>query len=157
MTKIHKYQTQLNWEGNLGIGTANYKAYSRNYTIKAVEKSKIECSSDPVFLGDKTKYNPEDMLVASASACHMLTYLHLCADSGVIVTDYKDDAEGTMAEEANGGGRFTEIMLHPVVTVKEKAMAEKAMDLHHKAGQMCFIANSCNFPIKHEPVIRIAD
>jgi len=154
MNKIHKFDAQVEWQGNTGQGTLNYKAYKRNYTILAKNKPKIEGSSDPVFLGDGTKYNPEELLIASASSCHMLWYLHLCAVSGVIVTDYKDEAEGTMTEEANGSGRFTEIMLHPVVTVKEKSMIEKALELHGKAGQMCFIANSCNFPINHKPTVK---
>src|SRR5581483_5010982 len=119
MNKIHKYQTWLNWTGNLGQGTADYKAYSRNHTVSASNKPEIACSSDPHFLGDKTRYNPEDMLVASASACHMLTYLHMCAVNGVVVTDYSDNAEGTMVQEGDGG-HFTEIMLHPTVTVKDK-------------------------------------
>src|SRR6185437_13794386 len=122
MNKIHKFDAQVEWQGNTGQGTLNYKAYKRNYTILAKNKPKIEGSSDPVFLGDGTKYNPEELLIASASSCHMLWYLHLCADCDVIV--------------------------------KEKSMIEKALDLHGKAGQMCFIANSCNFPINHKPPVK---
>jgi len=157
MNKIHKFNTDLQWQGNTGHGTTNYKAYKRNYTILAKNKPKIEGSADPVFLGDGTKYNPEELFVASASACHMLWYLHLCADAGVIVTHYDDNAEGIMVEKANGSGKFTEIILHPVVIVKKKAMLKKALELHDKAGQMCFIANSCNFPIGHKPVVKTAE
>jgi organic hydroperoxide reductase OsmC/OhrA len=154
MNKIHKFNTKVEWEGNTGHGTLNYKAYKRNYTILVKNKPKIEGSSDPVFLGDGAKYNPEELFIASVSSCHMLWYLHLCADSGVIVTDYADESEGNMLEEASGSGRFTEIVLHPMVTVKEKGMIAKAIELHDKAGQMCFIANSCNFPIRHKPLVK---
>jgi organic hydroperoxide reductase OsmC/OhrA len=157
MNKIHKFDTKLKWQGNTGQGTLNYKAYKRDYTISAKNKPKIEGSSDPVFLGDGTKYNPEELLIASASSCHMLWYLHLCADSGVVVTDYSDNAEGNMLEKANGSGRFKEIILNPIVTVKEKGMVAKALELHDKAGQMCFIANSCNFPIRHKPLVKVIE
>lgn len=154
MNKIHEFNATIEWPAIKNQATTDYKAYKRDYTIFGKNKPQIEGSSDPVFLGDGAKYNPEDMLVASASACHMLWYLHLCAVSGVVVTHYSDNAQGTMAEETNGSGRFTEIMLNPTVIVKEKAMIEKALDLHDKAGQMCFIANSCNFPIRHKPIVK---
>ena len=149
--KAHHYNITVEWTGNTGNGTQNYKSYTRDYNVLCDGKPEIKGSSDPAFLGDRTRYNPEDMLVTSLSSCHMLWYLHLCAEAGVIVTDYKDYAEGIMEETANGSGRFTEVTLKPVVTVKDSAMVEKANDLHKKANEMCFIANSCNFPVHHKP------
>jgi organic hydroperoxide reductase OsmC/OhrA len=111
----------------------------------------IQGSSDAAFRGDKTKHTPEDLFVCSLSTCHMLWYLHLCAVNGVVVVEYVDDSVGTMEETANGSGRFTEVVLHPVVTVSEKTMIEKANALHHEAHKMCFIANSVNFPVVHKP------
>jgi organic hydroperoxide reductase OsmC/OhrA len=151
--KTHHYSTSLNWTGNNGKGTENYRAYERSYTIAAEGKPEIAGSSDPAFLGDKTRYNPEDLLVASISSCHMLWYLHLCAEAGVIVIAYSDNAKGIMTETADGGGRFTGVTLYPAVTVKDASMIDKATELHKKANELCFIANSCNFPVYHEPAV----
>jgi organic hydroperoxide reductase OsmC/OhrA len=147
---VHHYKIIITWTGNRGEGTANYKSYDRNHTIHAENKLTIPASSDPAFRGDTTRYNPEEMLVASLSSCHMLWYLHLCSTAGVIVTGYTDEATGTMEETANGGGRFTEVTLHPVITVKEQSMIATAETLHPKANELCFIANSVNFPVHHQ-------
>jgi organic hydroperoxide reductase OsmC/OhrA len=149
--KTHNYNTILNWTGNTGKGTESYKAYTRDYTILADGKPEIKGSSDPAFLGDRTRYNPEELLLASLSSCHMLWYLHLCSEAGIVVTAYSDSAEGTMTETADGSGHFTGVTLKPSVTVTETSMIAKANELHFKANKMCFIANSCNFPVYHEP------
>ncbi|RFM26348.1 OsmC family protein [Deminuibacter soli] len=149
----HQYTAGIEWTGNQGSGTSGYKAYSRNHTIQVPGKPEIPGSSDPAFLGDKTRYNPEEMLLISLSACHMLWYLHECAVAGVVVTAYTDAATGTMQEDANGSGRFTGVILHPKVTVAEGHMTEKALQLHEVAHHKCFIANSVNFPVSHEAVI----
>jgi organic hydroperoxide reductase OsmC/OhrA len=150
MRKEHIYTLTVKWTGNRGAGTASYKAYDRSHSIIAENKAEILCSSEPTFLGDKTKYNPEELLVASLSTCHMLWYLHLCADAGVIVTDYTDNPTGRMIITTDGRDRFKEVTLHPVVTVQNKSMIEKAIDLHAKAHELCFIANSVNFPVNHK-------
>jgi len=155
MSKDHKYRTIIEWTGNRGEGTKSYKAYDRSHRITVDNKSLIEASSDPAFMGDATKYNPEELLLASLSSCHMLWYLHLCSDNGIIVVDYKDEATGTMVETASGG-HFTEVILHPLVTITDETKIEKANELHHAANKHCFIANSCNFPVKHEPSCLIA-
>jgi organic hydroperoxide reductase OsmC/OhrA len=153
--KTHSYATTLHWTGNNGEGTATYRTYSRNHEIAAVGKSsKIPGSSDPHFRGDAARYNPEELLVASLSACHMLSYLHLCAVHNVVVTAYEDHATGTMQERADGSGALTEVVLHPVVTITEGSDREKAQSLHEDAHHLCFIANSVNFPVRHEPVAR---
>jgi organic hydroperoxide reductase OsmC/OhrA len=149
--KEHHYKAIITWVGNQGTGTSNYRAYSRNHDISIDGKPIIPISSDPSFRGDPTRYNPEELLVSSLSSCHMLWYLHLCSVNGVVVTDYKDEASGTMEETEDGGGRFKEVILYPVVTVSDATMIEKANSLHHEANKMCFIANSCNFPIHHQP------
>jgi len=152
MHKSHNYSLTVKWTGNRGTGTSDYRAYDRNHIIQSESKADIDGSSDPAFRGDKTRYNPEDLMVASLSACHMLVYLHLCAVGGVVVTDYIDNASGNMVETPDGGGHFTEVILKPVVTVKDSSMIDKANELHHEANKLCFIANSVNFPVKHEPV-----
>ena len=153
--KTHHYNTRLEWTGNTGIGTKNYASYTRDYDISAKEKPIIKGSSDPAFRGDRSRYNPEEMLLASLSSCHMLWYLHLCSEAGVIVVSYTDEAYGEMEETVNGSGRFTKVILRPNVVVQTESMKEKADELHKKANEMCFIANSCNFPVYHEPQSRI--
>lgn len=151
MDKKHQYSLSLKWTGNKGEGTSAYRSYERSHTLYSENKPDILCSSDPVFLGDKTKYNPEEFLVAAISSCHMLSYLHLCADNGVIVLDYTDNPSGTMIESPDGSGHFTEVTLRPVIIVKEKEMIQIANKLHERANELCFIANSCNFKVYHEP------
>ncbi|HVU94539.1 MAG TPA: OsmC family protein [Puia sp.] len=156
MSKEHHYLTQLRWTGNRGEGTTSYRAYDRDHVLTAGGKPEISASSDPSFRGNPQRYNPEELLVASLSSCHLLWYLHLCAVNGVVVVAYEDSAAGVMQEAESGSGRFSEVVLRPVVTVKEAGMREKAMALHHEANQFCFIANSVNFPVRHEPVIAVA-
>jgi len=151
----HHYKATIKWTGNKGTGTDNYRNYERSHQITIENKPDIAGSSDPAFRGDKTKHNPEDLLVASLSACHMLTYLHLCAVAGVIVTDYIDTATGIMVDTPNGGGQFTEVTLNPIVTVTEQSMLDKANELHKKANELCFIANSVNFPVRHHSTSKI--
>jgi organic hydroperoxide reductase OsmC/OhrA len=153
--KLHHYTSRLVWTGNKGEGTASYKAYDRDYVLSVNNKPEIPGSSDPSFRGNPERYNPEELLVASLSSCHLLWYLHLCAVNGVVVVDYRDDASGVMEETADGGGFFREVVLKPVVTVTSSGMIEKARSLHHEANKLCFIANSVKFPVRHEPDIRV--
>ncbi len=155
MNKEHHYKTTIEWTGNQGTGTDNYRNYERSHTISVENKPIIEGSSDPAFRGDKTKHNPEDMLLSSLSSCHMLWYLHFCSVEGIIVTAYTDNATGIMIEETNGSGHFSEVTLNPTVTVSDESMIEKAKELHHKANEFCFIAKSVNFPVKHIPVVLV--
>lgn len=157
MRKQHHYSLRVKWMGNNGEGTVNYRAYSRSHIISVDNKPDLHGSSDPAFRGDKTKYNPEELLVAALSSCHMLSYLHLCAEAGVIVTNYNDNATGTMEETPNGGGKFTEVTLSPIVTVTNETMVTKANELHDKAHENCFIANSVNFPVMHKPSCYVSD
>jgi organic hydroperoxide reductase OsmC/OhrA len=151
----HQYRTTLRWTGNLGKGTVDYRGYGRNYEIDGEGKmAPVSGSSDPHFRGDATRYNPEELLVASLSACHMLAYLHLCAVNQVVVTGYEDAASGTMEESPDGSGRLTGVVLRPVVTITPESDAEKAQNLHGDAHRLCFIANSVNFPVTHEAVVQ---
>jgi len=153
MNKEHHYALSIEWTGNLGTGTSDYRAYTRDHLISGENKPDIPGSSDPHFRGDKTRYNPEEMLVAALSTCHMLSYLHLCAVNKVIVLEYNDKATGTMVENPDGSGQLTETTLNPVVKVKDSSMNAKAFELHEQAEKMCFIARSINFPVHHKPTI----
>jgi organic hydroperoxide reductase OsmC/OhrA len=152
MAKEHHYKTTVTWTGNNGTGTSGYADYGRDHVLHVAGKTDIACSADTPFRGDASKHNPEDMLLYALSSCHMLWYFHLCADAGVIVTNYTDQATGTMVQTPENGGHFAEVVLHPVVTVSDPSMAEIALELHDAAHRHCFIANSVNFPVRHEPV-----
>ena len=151
MKRQHNYSATIKWTGNKGKGSSNYKEFERSHIISVDNKPDILCSSDPAFRGDKTKYNPEELLLASLSSCHMLWYLHLCSESNIIVTKYIDNVTGVMIEKPNGSGYFSEVSLNPTVIVTENSMIEKAIELHKKANEFCFIANSVNFKVSHKP------
>ena len=148
--KQHNYILRVNWTGNKGEGTSGYKSYNRNHEIVIEGKEIIKGSSDPTFLGDATKHNPEELLLASISSCHMLWYLHLCSDVGIVVTTYTDNAKGIMEETADGGGKFTSVTLYPTIGLKNIEQKEMADELHVKANDLCFIANSLNFKVAHK-------
>jgi organic hydroperoxide reductase OsmC/OhrA len=148
MATQHYYQTQVHWQGNLGLGTAGYQAYSRNHTLMAEGKPPVQLSSDPAYRGDATMYNPEELLLAALSGCHMLWFLHLCSIAGVVVTHYQDNAKATMSLAENGSGKFSEAVLHPVVTVAHAHMLQQLPALHEQAHQYCFIAASVNFMVR---------
>lgn len=148
----HTYEVEVEWTGNKGSGTSGYRAYERDHTIRSGAKPDIAGSSDAAFLGDASRWNPEDLLVASASACHKLWYLHLCTDAGIAVLAYEDHATGTMVDTP-GHGRMTRIVLRPHVTIRAGDDAARARELHHAAHAECYVANSVNFPIDCEPTI----
>ena len=169
MGREHHYRITTTWTGNLGTGTSDYRSYSRNHEIAIPGKSApLPGSSDPAFRGDPARYTPEELLVASLSACHMLWFLHLCAQAGIVVTEYRDAASGTMtehgraehgraehdmAEDDSGSGEFTRVILRPRVVIADPARIADATALHHRAHHLCFIARSVNFPVDHEPVV----
>lgn len=155
MNQTHSFKIDVAWTGNSGQGTASYTAYERSHEISGDGKPVIFGSSDPAFRGDGARYNPEELLVGSLSACHMLWYLNLCAAARIVVTDYVDKADGAMLVTEDGGGHFTEVTLKPVVTVRKDSDLVLAKDLHEKAHHLCFIANSMNFPVRVEPTIHL--
>ena len=146
----HNYSSKIVWTGNKGKGTINAAEYERSHDIFIENKVKISGSSDAPFRGDITKHNPEDLFLSSLSVCHMLWYLHLCADAGIIVTEYIDNPKGKMQELETGSGYFSEVTLYPMVTISDSSKIELANNLHDIAHQKCFIANSCNFPVLHQ-------
>jgi len=155
--KKHTYRVAVRWTGADGTGTRSYTSYRRAYEISAPGKPAIEGSSDPAFRGDAARWNPEELLVASLAACHELWYLHLCAQAHVVVLAYADDAEGTMIEGDDGGGRFESVTLRPDVIIASDSSVEQALAAHESAHAKCFIANSVSFPVRCEPKVRLAD
>jgi organic hydroperoxide reductase OsmC/OhrA len=150
----HKYQITNRWTGNLGTGTSTYRAYSRSCELSAAGKSApIAGSSDPMYRGDRTRYNPEELLLSALSACHMLWVLHLCADAGIVITGYVDDAVGEMAEHSDGSGEFTRVVLRPRIVITDAARIAEAVAIHERAHHVCAIARSVNFTVDVEPAV----
>jgi organic hydroperoxide reductase OsmC/OhrA len=150
---MHRYQIRVDWTGNPGPGTVDYRGYGRANLVSAAGKPTIAGSADPAFRGDASRWNPEELLVAALSQCHLLWYLHLAAVGGVVVAGYRDEPVGTMLENPDGSGQFSEVVLRPRVTVADRAMIADAHRLHEQAHRHCFIARSVNFPVRHEPEI----
>lgn len=154
MKAEHSYLVTVEWLGNRGTGTSGYRDYGRQNVVKAVGKPALLGSADRTFHGDADRWNPEELLLAALSECHMLSYLHVAVAHGVTVMAYTDAASGVMATTADGAGRFTGATLRPVVTLADVSQAELANSLHSEAARKCFIANSVNFPVSHEPTAR---
>jgi organic hydroperoxide reductase OsmC/OhrA len=151
--KMHSYALTVTWTGNTGAGTSSYAAFERSVEVSAEGKPAIPGSADPAFRGARERWNPEELLVASLSQCHMLWYLVLCAKEGIVVTDYVDHATGTLVETPDGSGHFEEVTLHPRVTIASAQQMDRATELHPRAHDMCFVANSVNFDVRTEPAI----
>lgn len=149
----HHYTLHTHWTGDRGVGTTDYNSYGRDHTLSVAGKPDVLGSADKPFRGDVDRWNPEDMLVGALSQCHLLSYLWLCSINEVVVTAYDDEATGTMVQTRDGGGHFTEVTLHPHVTVADESMVARALELHHEASEKCYIASSVNFPVTHEPTV----
>jgi organic hydroperoxide reductase OsmC/OhrA len=156
MHKTHTYDVGVEWTGSRGQGTTSYRAYDRTHVVTASGRPPIAGSSDVSFRGDAARWNPEQLLVASLSQCHLLAYLHLAATAHVVVTGYTDAATGTLQTHEDGSGEMTLVVLHPTVEVAEADMVERALALHDEAHRVCFVARSVLFPVLHDPVVRLA-
>jgi organic hydroperoxide reductase OsmC/OhrA len=155
MAKLHDFTSSIIWTGNRGEGTRAYKSYDRTWDIALPGKDIIHCSNDPLLGGDPAKMNPEDLLISALSACHMLWYLHLASNAGIVVTGYRDDPIGQGETLSNGAGRFLAAVLRPKISVQEGADLEFAGELHHKVHDFCFISRSVNFPVSYEPTFNV--
>lgn len=144
----HLFKAKAFWSSDR---KENIKSYNRNHTITIEGKPILNVSAAKAFKGDPSLYNPEDMLLSSLVSCHMMSYLYVCAQNGIEVISYTDNAVATLEVESDGSGRFTEVILNPTVIITQVERIEEAIALHKKANQLCFIANSCNFPILHNP------
>jgi organic hydroperoxide reductase OsmC/OhrA len=156
MSKSHQYELKLVWSGAQQGPTETYASYSREYRIEIKGKPPISGSADPAYRGDPALANPEDMLLAALSACHMLSYLAVCALGKIKVVAYEDAASGTLAETQPQRSAFTDVLLRPRVVIAAGSDIAKAKALHEQAHKICFIANSVNFPVRHEPEISFA-
>lgn len=155
MSKEHHYTQTITWTGNNGVGTSDYKSYERSHTISIQNKPDILASSDAPFRGHVTKHNPEDFLLSSLASCHMLWFLHLCADHGIVVESYTDNPTGVLTQTETNGGKFTSVTLNPIVGLADASMQDSIELMHHKAHQHCFIANSVNFEVTVNSKVKI--
>lgn len=153
MAKTHRYELDVTWTGNTGAGTGGYRDYERSHDVSAAGKPTIAGTADPAFRGVTERWNPEELLVASLSQCHMLWFLALCAKEGIVVTDYTDHPSGAMVETPDGGGYFREVVLRPQVGIADAQRAQQLSSLHQRAHALCFIANSVNFEVRCEPQV----
>jgi organic hydroperoxide reductase OsmC/OhrA len=154
MSQEHNYKLNTVWTGNKGDGTKYVRTYDRSHKVSIEGKPELFLTTDNAAVGDKSKLNPEDLLISAISSCHMLSYLYVCSMEGVVITSYEDNATGIMIEQASGGGSFKEVTLNPIVYVAEESMVERAIELHHKAHEICYIANSVNFEVKCHPTCK---
>jgi organic hydroperoxide reductase OsmC/OhrA len=156
MAHEHNYKITTEWTGNKGDGNKNVRTYDRSHTVSIKGKPDLFLTTDNAAVGDKSKLNPEDLLVSAISSCHMLSYLYTCAMEGIVITSYTDHATGIMIENTSGGGSFKEVTLNPICYVADERMVAKAIELHHKAHEICYIANSMNFEVMCNPTCKVA-
>lgn len=152
---LHTYRLAVSWTGNRGTGTSGYRAYGRDVLLQASGKPDLAASADPAFRGDGSRWNPEELLLAALSECHLLSYLHSAVRHGIVVVDYVDEPEGSM-DQVGDGGRFTDVLLRPRVTITDPSRVAEAAALHAEASANCFIAASVNFLVRHDPVVVVA-
>lgn len=146
----HLFKAELKWTSNQNLEDVTKRFYSKSHQIKIEGKPVLDISAAKAFKGDPELYNPEDLLLSSLVSCHMMSYLYVCAQNGIEVLGYSDNAEATLEVSPDGSGRFVEVRLFPKVKIVNSDQVELALELHKKANQLCFIANSCNFPVLHE-------
>lgn len=151
----HIFKAELNWTSNKKQEETTSKLYSKSHQIKIEGKSVLNVSAAKAFKGDPELYNPEDLLLSSLVSCHMMSYLYVCSQNGIEVLEYSDNAEATLEVSPDGSGRFTEVRLYPKVKISNSDQIQLALDLHQKANKLCFIANSCNFPVLHEASCKV--
>jgi organic hydroperoxide reductase OsmC/OhrA len=152
----HGYDVEVTWTGNTGEGTSTYRGYRRDHTVRSAGLPDVLGSADRTFHGDASRWNPELLLLAALSQCHLLSYLHVCVDAGVVVEAYVDRATGSMRSDPDGSGRFTQVVLRPEVVIADAGMLDAATRAHERAHELCFIANSVNFPVLHQPLVTAA-
>lgn len=139
----------MSWDGASRHGLEFRDRTKRRHTISHPEKPDIDGSAAPAFHGETTRWNPEELLLAALSQCHMLTFFYLAHEEGLEVVDYEDTPEATLRTHADGSGEMTEAILKPRVTVRG-GWEGSLDDMHHRAHELCFIARSVNFPVTHE-------
>lgn len=156
MNRELQYELTLTWTGNTGSGTSGVRDFSRSHAVEVPGKPTLHMSADIPFRGDADRWNPEELLLAALSGCHMLSYLWLAAQNGVVVAAYTDHPSATLTLHRDGGGEMESATLQPAVTVLDERHRELALNMHEEAARLCFIARSVNFPVRHQPSVTVA-
>jgi Predicted redox protein, regulator of disulfide bond formation len=154
MASAHRFAASLTWTGDRGTGTSATRAYGRDHVVSIPGKPDLLASAARVFHGDADRWNPEEQLLAALAGCHLLSYLYVAVRHGVVVVGYEDAVEGVLEVDPDGAGRFTEVVLRPVVTIAG-GDPDLARGLHEEAHRLCFIAASVAFPVRIEPELRV--
>ena len=149
-----QFKVQAKWSSKDAL---DISINGKTHQVFIDNKLPLTISAAKAFKGDETKYNPEDLLISALSSCHMMSYFYVCAQNGIELIDYADTAIGTLELNSDGSGAFTLVTLNPIVTVLNKSMVDKARGLHQEANRLCFIANSCNFPIIHKATVKAVE
>ena len=153
----HYFKASLQWNLKSEADFKSKKIYTKNHTISFEGKESISVSAAKVFKGDPTLVNPEDLLLSSVTSCHMMSYLYVCQQNNIEILSYQDHSEAILEVNSDGSGKITKIILNPTIKIKDESKIDLAISLHKKANQLCFIANSCNFPILHHPSVYAED
>lgn len=149
-----QFKVQAKWSAKDALDVS---VNGKTHQVFIDDKPPLTISAAKAFKGDESKYNPEDLLLSALTSCHMMSYFYVCAQNGIELIDYKDEAVGVLELKSDGSGAFTSVILNPVITISNKDMIDKAVSLHKEANKLCFIANSCNFPITHNAIINVLD
>lgn len=152
---MSEFTAAIEWTGNTGTGTSGYRDYMRDWSVITAGKPVVKCSNDPELGGNPALHNPEDLLLSALASCHMLWYLHMASDAGVVVQAYRDAPVGQGETLPSGAGRFLSAQLNPVITVNADTDLGVATAIHGQIHEVCFIARSVNFPVTIKPKFRL--
>ncbi len=147
-----QFKVQAKWSSKNALDVS---INGKTHQVFIDDKSPLTVSAAKAFKGDETKYNPEDLLLSALASCHMMSYFYVCAQNGIELIDYKDEAVGVLELKADGSGAFTSVVLNPVVTISKSEMIDKAVSLHKEAHSICFIAHPCNVLISHTVLLQV--
>ena len=147
----HLFKVALNWIKKEPQTDSSTRIYTKSHHISIEGKPDLEVSAAKAFKGDPNLYNPEDLLLSSLTSCHMMSYLYCCMQYKIEVISYQDHSEATLQVNPDGSGKIVKVDLFPEIIISNSSQIELALSLHKKANELCFIANSCNFPVYHHP------
>lgn len=148
---MHHYAATCTWSGSTAVG---YDNYDRTHAATAGPNA-VSLSSDPAFLGDPARLNPEQLLVLAASSCQLLSFLAVAARARLDVRSYRDEAAATMPED-DVPIRLAEIVLRPHIVLAPGPSEDRVRHLVEVAHRECFIANSLSAPVRVEPTVEFS-
>ncbi|MHC5202267.1 OsmC family protein [Myroides sp. LJL119] len=154
MTKNNKYEFYANLSWPISHDTGSEKGKQiKNHLIEISGKSDLQISAAKEFKGDPFLHNPEDLLLSSLMSCHMMSYLYACKQNNLVIDSYQDSGKATLELHLDGSGKIIQVDLYPRVVVQRSNEIDLAQELHKTASKLCFIGNSCNFPIYCHPTV----